>query len=477
MPRQEFLKSPRTVMSSPSTSPRRSREPIRTLPQAPPREVAVQLSPAQQQTLLTGLFGPQLAAFKGGGGLGDAHEREADEVAAGLLGKEPQAQPRPVQAARPGAGLQGVHPQIQASIADASGRGEHLPHELQSRFGQGLGADLSNVRVHTDQRADTLNRALNARAFTWGRDVFFRRGQYSPSTSDGQSLLAHELTHVVQQSGGSSPRAATAQTGIQPMIQRYIMQIGKDDSYTQGMAEQLRKEHPNETYLQFRAIWDRFGRIYRPKKIGKDGSRRADLKLAGLASDEPIRIVAHGDGAGKVGGYTGEMMAHLLVELGLPLEHKGGIDVHACMPGSGYSENDGKAKVKKQPLIVQLQDKLAEVDIKEEVRGYEHCIFPGGINNEVPGSAYYLYSEVALAAHAARDDKDWKLTDAHLDIMKKVMGEAERAKFLKANTEDGKKPKHNGMVFYFQLRDWMEEKGLFLKAKLRRAESMRDDKL
>jgi hypothetical protein len=64
-----------------------------------------------------------------------------------------------------------------------------------------FGADFSQVRVHTDTQANTLNRTLSARAFTTGRDIFFRQGEYRPGSSTGQELIAHELTHVVQQGG------------------------------------------------------------------------------------------------------------------------------------------------------------------------------------------------------------------------------------------------------------------------------------
>jgi hypothetical protein len=62
-------------------------------------------------------------------------------------------------------------------------------------------ADFSGVKVHTDTEADIMNRQLNARAFTTGQDIFFREGEYSPSSGSGQKLIAHELTHVVQQTG------------------------------------------------------------------------------------------------------------------------------------------------------------------------------------------------------------------------------------------------------------------------------------
>ena len=68
---------------------------------------------------------------------------------------------------------------------------------FEPRFGQ----DFSQVRLHTDTRAAESARAVNARAFTLGRDVVFGAGQYTPGTGEGRRLMAHELTHVVQQSG------------------------------------------------------------------------------------------------------------------------------------------------------------------------------------------------------------------------------------------------------------------------------------
>ena len=62
-----------------------------------------------------------------------------------------------------------------------------------------FGADFGGVRVHADSSADGLSRSMQAKAFTVGSDIFFARGQYQPSSTSGQRLLAHELTHTVQQ--------------------------------------------------------------------------------------------------------------------------------------------------------------------------------------------------------------------------------------------------------------------------------------
>jgi len=88
-------------------------------------------------------------------------------------------------------------------INRARGGGQALDAAIQTKMGEAMGADFSPVRVHTGRASHDLNTQLNARAFTTGSDIFFRNGEYSPSSSGGQELLAHELTHVVQQSSGA----------------------------------------------------------------------------------------------------------------------------------------------------------------------------------------------------------------------------------------------------------------------------------
>lgn len=90
---------------------------------------------------------------------------------------------------------------LEATIQQARGSGQTLDRSMQEGMGQAFGADFSGVRVHTDATSDSLNRSLSAKAFTTGQDVFFKSGEYNPGSPAGQQLLAHELTHVVQQNG------------------------------------------------------------------------------------------------------------------------------------------------------------------------------------------------------------------------------------------------------------------------------------
>ena len=88
---------------------------------------------------------------------------------------------------------------LESSIQSARGSGQPLDPNLQDKMGQAMGADFSSVKIHTDSQADQLNRSIQAKAFTTGQDVFFRQGAYNPSSTSGQELIAHELTHTIQQ--------------------------------------------------------------------------------------------------------------------------------------------------------------------------------------------------------------------------------------------------------------------------------------
>lgn len=93
---------------------------------------------------------------------------------------------------------------VARSIESRRGGGTPLADDTRTEMEGALGADLQDVRVHTDGEADHLNRAVSAKAFTAGDDVFFRSGTYDPGSPSGKELIAHELTHVVQQRNGTS---------------------------------------------------------------------------------------------------------------------------------------------------------------------------------------------------------------------------------------------------------------------------------
>lgn len=127
-----------------------------------------------------------------------------------------QRQPEPAAAAT------SLSANIQTSMAGGEPLSAGARRFMEPRFG----ADLSNVRIHTDARAAALNRQLNARAFTVRNHVFFSEGSFQPESDEGRELLAHELTHTIQQ--GAAVQIPTVQRSedvsvserSQPMVQR-----------------------------------------------------------------------------------------------------------------------------------------------------------------------------------------------------------------------------------------------------------------
>ncbi len=89
-----------------------------------------------------------------------------------------------------------VSNQINATKGSGSSMDRHTQSFMQNRFG----TDFNDVKIHTGGEAIQMNRELSAKAFTVGNDIYFNEGQYNPNSDEGKHLLAHELTHTVQQS-------------------------------------------------------------------------------------------------------------------------------------------------------------------------------------------------------------------------------------------------------------------------------------
>ncbi len=93
-----------------------------------------------------------------------------------------------------------VTPDIESNLNSLKERGQPLPESTRKYFETRFGYSFNQIRVHNNSQAANIARSINAKAFTTGKDIVFGTGQYSPETSGGRRLLAHELTHVVQQS-------------------------------------------------------------------------------------------------------------------------------------------------------------------------------------------------------------------------------------------------------------------------------------
>ncbi|WP_205504338.1 eCIS core domain-containing protein [Rufibacter psychrotolerans] len=97
-----------------------------------------------------------------------------------------------------------VTPAVEGQLHSSKGSGAPLPTKTRQEMEEGFGADFSGVRTHTGPEAAQLSQDLGAQAFTHGQDIYFNSGKYAPETQAGKKLLAHELTHTVQQTGGGN---------------------------------------------------------------------------------------------------------------------------------------------------------------------------------------------------------------------------------------------------------------------------------
>ncbi|TDO68900.1 helix-turn-helix resolvase-like protein [Flavobacterium chryseum] len=88
---------------------------------------------------------------------------------------------------------------LESNLNSSKGRGSPLSGKVKTEMESDIGADFSNVRIHNDANAVQMNKQLGAQAFATGNNIYFNEGKYNPNSQDGKHLLAHELTHTVQQ--------------------------------------------------------------------------------------------------------------------------------------------------------------------------------------------------------------------------------------------------------------------------------------
>ncbi len=142
----------------------------------------------------------------------DQYEQEADRVANQAMtmaasptppsGGDETTLKRYAQPAGNNIGGSQITPGIESGIQAMQHGGQALPQSERDFFEPRMGVDLGYVKVHNDDQAAETADNLNAQAYTVGSDVAFDKGKYAPGSTDRRRLLAHELTHVVQQTGG-----------------------------------------------------------------------------------------------------------------------------------------------------------------------------------------------------------------------------------------------------------------------------------
>lgn len=150
---------------------------------------------------------------------GDDQEREADTMADKVVKRKPEDEKvhrrKEEEKVNRKPEEEKVHKKPAAAAAGAPGvagpgavgkeGGSALPASALGEMSSSFGYDFGNVKIHTDRQAQEMSEQLGAQAFTYKGDIYFNKGKFDPNSKEGKWLLAHELTHVVQQSGDSMP--------------------------------------------------------------------------------------------------------------------------------------------------------------------------------------------------------------------------------------------------------------------------------
>ena len=187
---------------------------------------------------------------------GVSHEQEADRVADQVVGnkQEETAKPLAKVITQPQAKIESrASPRAPPTSAtlDSSGSGQPMAKPVQTEMGGRIGTDFNNVRVHTDSSATQMSNDMGARAFTHGNNIYFNQGEYNPSSTSGKHLLAHELTHTIQQGSSQTSiqkkeadnvKSATDPLPVAPVEQPISISFAKVDDPAKGKPEITEKE-------------------------------------------------------------------------------------------------------------------------------------------------------------------------------------------------------------------------------------------
>jgi hypothetical protein len=170
----------------------------------------------------------------------DASEKEADEVARKVV----DGQPAEIHQTSTAVNKKAESPpeitrEFQSKLENSKGSGRSLDDSTRTEMESKMSADFSRVKIHTGGDAHHMNESVNAKAFTHGDDIYFKTGNYDPGSTRGVELLAHELTHVIQQRGSS----------INPGVQRQAESDEESEPYPEQEMDSASVDDDSESKM------------------------------------------------------------------------------------------------------------------------------------------------------------------------------------------------------------------------------------
>ena len=274
-----------------------------------------------------------------------------------------------------------INSSIETNINSVQSGGRPLPESARNYFEPRFGYDFSQVRVHTDAGAAKSAQTVNAQAYTLGRDIIFGNGNYSPETTPGRHLLAHELTHVVQQAGSVS------------LLQR---QLARSPVGLETKAEEEDEETTKIITDGLKLVWDKL-ETHNPrfKKLVLDKVEDfAERKWDELPTAD--KVVLGGWGVGTVGMLgaallTDESGRELLEDVNLATPFK--LIPYMPLEEFSYKKAEGGEA---QGYAYQFKVGLTAKKIMNKLREKHHDILPIGVDVELLWGFNPSTREIAL---------------------------------------------------------------------------------
>ena len=253
------------------------------------------------------------------GAVNDVYEQEADRTADKVM-RMPEVSPTlqlqtedKIQAKSTAETTPIVTPVLEQQIQGMRGGGQPLAPDVRRFYEPRMGYPLGGVRVHTDSHANSAATQLQAKAFTLGSDIFFSSGRYEPQTPQGKWLLAHELTHTVQQTPVISRKAIRpSDPGFKAVVDRTQQAAKKQKQHIPAatkakQAQAAAKSPPSEVTSKASAKQVEQMDAAKPKAFNRSAFKSALLAKIAAIAPKNLKEADDFKSSGKVGGLKGDL--------------------------------------------------------------------------------------------------------------------------------------------------------------------------
>lgn len=209
----------------------------------------------------------------------------------------------------------GITTNASAYISSIHSKGQSLPGQQQYFFGKRMGYDFSKVKIHTDKDAALSAKEINAQAYTYANHIVFNEGKYNPETAEGKRLMAHELTHVIQQ---TSPDASGAEGHLQRVINYTSPAYHRADPIpkvlsgtTSTLGKTYLKINGNIIYNKDQAMRALFGAFNNNLTLRYDAASKSckvNVQDINIEISADVQILNNPSGGKWSGTYAGNMV-------------------------------------------------------------------------------------------------------------------------------------------------------------------------